>query len=60
MPEIKEVSFTRKFNLGGYQTMDVGLVATIGPGDNIDEVFRALDKKTVEIRNKAFNVKAGE
>ena len=54
MAEIKEVSFTRKFNLGGYEMMDVGLVATIGPGDNVDEVFKALDKKTVEVRNKVL------
>ncbi len=28
---VKEVSFRRKFNLGGYETLDVELVATIGP-----------------------------
>ena len=54
MAEIKEISFTRKFNLGNYETMDVGLVATIGPGDSIDEVFKALDKKTVDVRNKVL------
>lgn len=52
--KIKEVTFTRKFNLGGYQTMDVSLTATIGPEDDVDETFRALDKKTLEIRNKAL------
>lgn len=54
MADIKEISFTRKFNLGGYETMDVGLVATIGPGDSVDEVFKALDKKTVDVRNKVL------
>ena len=55
--KIKEVTFTRKFNLGNYETMDVSLTATIGPEDDVDETFRALDKKTIEIRNKAFKTK---
>lgn len=50
--EIKEVSFRRKFNLGNYETMDIELVATVGPEDNVSEVVRALDRKTIEIRNK--------
>lgn len=54
--KIKEVTFTRKFNLGNYATMAVSLTATIGPEDDVDEVFRALDKKTIEVRNKAFKV----
>lgn len=51
--EIKEVSFRRKFNLGNYETMDVELTATVAPGEDVDEVVRALDRKTVEIRNGA-------
>ena len=50
--EIKEVSFRRKFNLGNYETMDIELTATVGPEDDVDEVVKALDKKTVAIRNK--------
>ena len=50
--EIKEVAFRRKFNLGNYETMDIELIATVGPNDDVDEVVKALDKKTVEIRNK--------
>ena len=50
--EIKEVSFRRKFNLGNYESMDIELTATIGPEDDVNEVVKALDKKTVEIRNK--------
>ena len=49
--EIKEITFRRKFNLGNYETMDIELTATIGPEDNIDEVYKALDKKTVQLRN---------
>ena len=54
MAQIKEISFTRKFNLGNYETMDVSLTATIGPEDSVDEVFKALDRKTVEVRNKVL------
>jgi len=49
--EIKEVSFRRKFNLGNYETMDIELTATVGPDDDVNEVVKALDKKTVQIRN---------
>lgn len=51
MAEIKEITFRRKFNLGNYETMDIELTATIGPEDSVDEVFKALDKKTVQLRN---------
>lgn len=50
--EIKEVAFRRKFNLGNYETMDIELIATVGPDDDVNEVVKALDRKTVEIRNK--------
>lgn len=50
--EIKEVAFRRKFNLGNYETMDIELIATVGPNDDVNEVVKALDRKTVEIRNK--------
>jgi hypothetical protein len=49
--EIKEITFRRKFNLGNYETMDIELTATIGPEDDVDEVYKALDKKTVQLRN---------
>ncbi len=49
--EIREITFRRKFNLGNYETMDIELTATIGPEDDVDEVFKALDKKTVQLRN---------
>lgn len=50
--DIKEVSFRRKFNLGNYETFDVELVATVGPGQAAGEVFHALDAMTVQLRNE--------
>lgn len=49
--ELKEVSISRKFNLGNYQMLEIGLVATVGPDDKAIDVAKALDKKIVEIRN---------
>lgn len=57
--EIKEVSFRRKFNLGNYETMDIELTATLSPYEDPEEVVRALDRKTVEIRN-ASRVQGGK
>ena len=49
-PDIKEVSFNRKFNLGNYETMDVGLVATISDGQSVSETLKTLDKYTIKYR----------
>ncbi len=50
-PVIKEVHFSRKFNLGNYETMDVGFVATVAEGQNPSEVVKALDRATVLYRD---------
>lgn len=52
--ELKEVAFRRKFNLGNYETMDIELVATVSPGEKALDIVRALDRKTVEIRNAKY------
>ena len=49
-PIIKEVSFNRKFNLGNYETMDIGLTATIVEGQSVSETLKALDKYTIQYR----------
>jgi|WetSurMetagenome_2_1015567.scaffolds.fasta_scaffold00725_37 hypothetical protein len=49
-PIIKEVSFNRKFNLGNYGTMDIGLTATIVEGQSVSETLKALDKYTIQYR----------
>jgi hypothetical protein len=50
--QIKEVYFERVFNLGNYETMRIGLKATVGPGQTAGEVVSALDEFTVQLRNK--------
>jgi len=47
-PDIKEVSFTRKFNLGNYETMDIGLTATIADGQSASQTLEMLDKYTIQ------------
>jgi len=49
-PTITEVHFTRKFNLGNYETMDVGFVATVSETQNPGEVLKALDDATIKYR----------
>jgi hypothetical protein len=48
--QIKEVAFRRKFNLGNYETMDVELVATVGPDQDPQEVLKLLDNATMTYR----------
>jgi len=54
---ITEVHFTRKFNLGNYETMDIGYVATVAPDQNSTEVIKALDLATIAYRKER---KAGD
>lgn len=59
--ELKEISFRRKFNLGNYETMDIELTATVGPEDDVNELVRALDRKTVELRNSSrYTTRGGD
>lgn len=43
--KIKEISISKKFNLGNYQMLDIGLVATIEEGEDIKEVSKQLYKE---------------
>jgi len=47
---ITEVHFTRKFNLGNYETMDIGFVATVAEEQNHTDVLKALDQETIKYR----------
>ena len=50
IPKIIEVHFTRKFNLGNYETEDVGFVATVADDQKAEEVLKALDLATIKYR----------
>jgi len=43
MPTISVAKISRKFNLGNYETMEVGLEAFIGEGENIQQVLAILE-----------------
>jgi proteasome assembly chaperone (PAC2) family protein len=48
--QIKEVYFERVFNLGNYETMRLGLHATVAANQTAQEVVQALDAFTVKMR----------
>ena len=45
----KSVEFTKKFNLGNYETQDVRILVEVDENENIDEVFVKLKKKVLEM-----------
>jgi proteasome assembly chaperone (PAC2) family protein len=49
--QITEAYFERVFNLGGYETIRIGLRSTVGPKQDAEDVVRALDEATVKMRN---------
>jgi len=50
--KITEVYFERVFNLGNYETFRLGLTATVGPKDVVEDIITRLDEYTVKMRNK--------
>jgi len=50
--EVKEVYFERVFNLGNYETFRIGLTATVGAKQTVDEVVSELDQYSVKLRSK--------
>lgn len=47
--KIKQIIYRRKFNLGGYETQDIELIAEVSENENVDEVFLKLKKKVLEM-----------
>ena len=47
---INEVYFERVFNLGNYETMRIGLKATVTDDYGVERTIKALDKATVRYR----------
>jgi len=43
MPTISEASLTRKFNLGNYESLEVGAKAFMAEGENLQQVLAQLE-----------------
>jgi len=48
----KTVEFTKKFNLGNYETQDIKILVEVAENENVDEVFLKLKQKVLEMGNK--------
>ena len=51
--KITYVEFTRKFNLGNFESQDIKLSADVEEGETVDQVIQALKKTTLEHSGKA-------
>lgn len=49
--QVKEVYFERVFNLGNYETFRLGLHATVGPKQTVEQVVAELDEFILKVRN---------
>ena len=47
----RTIEFTKKFNLGNYETQDIKIQVEVEEGENVDEVFLKLKKKVLEMGN---------
>jgi len=57
---ITEVRFDRTFNLGNYESLKIGLVATIGPENpDVAKTLRALDRATSKYCNEYYADRIG-
>ena len=45
----KTIEFTKKFNLGNYETQDIRILVEIEENENVDEAFVKLKKKVLEM-----------
>jgi len=45
----KTIEFTKKFNLGNYETQDIKIQVEIEENENVDAVFLQLKKKVLEL-----------
>ena len=46
---VVQVPVTRKFNLGNYQSMDIGRVAVVGPDQSPEDLIRDVDKRILNV-----------
>lgn len=52
---LKQIVYTKKFNLGNYETQDIQLTAELDENENIDEAFLKLKKKVLEMGGSKLN-----
>ena len=46
--KFKSIEFTRKFNLGNFESQDLKIAADIDESENVDEAIKALKQKVNE------------
>ena len=51
---ILEVRYTRRFNLGNYESEEIGLAAQLEVGDELDEVFKTLKGQVMRLHEMRF------
>ena len=52
MPTMNLARVSRRFNLGNYETIDVGFEAFVGEGENVQQVLALLEQEAVSyVRN---------
>ena len=52
--QIMEVHYTRKFNLGNYESEEISLSAQLEAGDSLDEVFKTLKGQVMRLHEMHF------
>jgi hypothetical protein len=61
LPTINLAKISRRFNLGNYETIDVGFEAFVGEGENVQQTLALLEQEAVSyVRNahpEIFSVK---
>ena len=52
--QILEVRYSRRFNLGNYESEEIGLSAQLEAGDNLDEAFKTLKGQVMRLHGMRF------
>jgi len=52
--QILEVQYSRRFNLGNYESEEIGLSARLDEGDSLDEVFKTLKGQVMRLHELRF------